>query len=301
MEQRIPDYLRRAPVAVVKGHGPFACGQSLAQCLHYLSVLENSAASAIALRRRGVDIRAIQQAIRSAGAPAVFGWAPLRMDEPAPTPDRCSDAGLTREFGDWLAYIYDLGLGAFGTGSMSRKLPGDEMLFCPMSAAPSGIAPPLKRVALRASGTEPADPQMRLHRLVYARTPFTACILAASPLATAEATATMTASAGGVVEGAGEAPAVLPIDAESAYHKVRLPVVAARALEVDTEPDMIAGLLLAGNGGCLVAGCGVLAAGRNDLGQAAYRISLAERMARFRLEVDLNHRLLGTPPPAAFE
>ena len=56
MEQRVPAYLRQAPVAIVKGHGPFARGQSLEQCLHHLNVLEHSATVALALRRRGVEI-----------------------------------------------------------------------------------------------------------------------------------------------------------------------------------------------------------------------------------------------------
>jgi len=45
----------------------------------------------------------------------------------------------------------------------------------------------------------------------------------------------------------------------------------------------------------------VIAAGKENLGQAAYRVSLAERIARFRQEVDLTHRLLGGPPVEAFE
>jgi len=45
----------------------------------------------------------------------------------------------------------------------------------------------------------------------------------------------------------------------------------------------------------------VIAAGKENLGQAAYRVSLAERIARFRQEVDLTHRLLEGPPVEAFE
>ena len=45
----------------------------------------------------------------------------------------------------------------------------------------------------------------------------------------------------------------------------------------------------------------MIAAGEENLGQAAYRVSLAERIARFRQEVDLNHRVLGGPALAALE
>jgi hypothetical protein len=45
----------------------------------------------------------------------------------------------------------------------------------------------------------------------------------------------------------------------------------------------------------------VIAAGEEHLDQAAYRVSLAERIARFRHEVGLNHRILGGPAVSAFE
>jgi L-fuculose-phosphate aldolase len=309
MEQRIPAYLRRAPVAVVKGHGPFARGQSLEQCLHHLNVLEHSSAVAIALRRRGVDTRTLQEAIRSTGARAVFGWTPRRVDAWAQPPQPACASRIRDEFRDWLSYNFDLGLGTFGTGSMSRKISADEMIFCPMSAAPRGIEAPLERLPLHPKGLS-QDADLRLHRQVYTRTAFKACMLAASPLATAEAMAALTAAAGieALVKApgprlrpAGGRPMVVPVDAESIYYKIRLPVASAHDLAVDAEADTLTGLLQAGSGCVLIAGWGVVSAGEEHLGQAAYRLSLAERIARFRLEVDLNHRLFGAPPLAAFE
>jgi L-fuculose-phosphate aldolase len=309
MEQRIPDYLRQAPVAVVKGHGPFARGQSLEQCLHHLNILEHSSAVAIALRRRGVDTRALQEAVRSAGARAIFGWAPRCMDAWERPPQPACDSQIRDEFRDWLSYNFDLGLGAFGTGSMSCKISADEMIFCPTSAAPRGIEAPLQRIALHPEGqAEAAD--LRLHRRVYTRTAFKACMLAASPLATAEAMAALAAAegidalvktSGPRLRHAGRHPLVVPIDAESIYYRIRLPIASIHELAVDAGADTLSGLLQDGNGCVLIAGWGVVSAGEEHLGQAAYRLSLAERIARFRLEVDLNHRLFGAPPLAAFE
>jgi ribulose-5-phosphate 4-epimerase/fuculose-1-phosphate aldolase len=310
MERRIRAYLREAPVTIVKGHGPFARGASLVECLHYLSVLENSAATVIALRRRGVDTLALQRAVRSVGSRAVFGWTPPSLDGPDRPAEPVGDAATRCEFTDWLAYNFDLGLGAFGTGSMSRKLSADEMLFCPMSAAPHGIEAALQRIALRPKRDEAVNPQVRLHRLVYTRTPFNACLLAASPLASAEAL-TALAAADGIAAPAGQpeaigrpatqGPVVAPIDAEAAHYKVRLPVAHPWTLAVDAAEGLIPDLLQAGNGCGLIAGCGVIAGGEKNLAQAAYRVALAERVARFRIEVDLNHRVLGGPGPADFE
>jgi len=309
MEQRISAYLGQAPVAIVKGHGPFARGQSLAQCLHHLNVVEHSSAVAIALRRRGVDVRALQEAIRLAGARTIFGWTPRRMGAWKRSSKPACASRIRDEFRDWLSYNFDLGLGSFGTGSMSCKISADEMIFCPMSAAPRGIEAPLQRLALHPKG-QAQDADLRLHRLIYKRTAFKACMLAASPLATAEAMAALAAAAGtdALVKASGSRrrpagghPMVVPVDAESIHYKIRLPVASVHDLAVDAEADILTGLLQAGNGCILIAGWGVVSAGEEHLGQAAYRLSLAERIARFRLEVDLNHRLFGTPPLAAFE
>ncbi len=309
MEQRIPVYLSRAPLTLVKGHGPFACGPSLEHCLHYLSVLEHSAIVVMALRRRGVDTVALQKAVRCADTQeAVCAYSPRRMDDLERPLAPTTGADVRSEFNAWLAYNFDLGLGAFGTGSMSRKLSTDEMIFCPMSAAPQGVEAPLQRLSLHSRLPEAAD--VRIHRLIYARTPFKTCMVTASPLANAEAMAVLAAAegtdalipkTGPRTPPAGGHPVVAPIDAESAYYKVRLPVASSQALAVEAGADRVPGLLQAGNGCCLIAGSGVIAAGEERLGQAAYRVSLAERMARFRLEVAINHHLLGTPPPAAFE
>jgi ribulose-5-phosphate 4-epimerase/fuculose-1-phosphate aldolase len=308
MEERIPGDLRQAPLTIVMGHGPFSRGESLEECLQHLSVLENSAAVVIALRRRGVDTLAVQQAIWNRGARSAL---PLPLQRPGrrdPLPDPSADAANHPDFAGWLSYHFNFGLGAFGTGSMSRRLSADEMLFCPMSAAPEGVAVPLYRIPLRAGEPEAAD--ARLHRRVYAHTPYAACILASSPLATVEAMAALAAAEGrGALNGRaypfertpGRHPVVLPIDAEALHYKVRLPVAGWDALAPDPAENRIPELLRLGNGCGLIAGCGVIAAGEENLGQAAYRVSLAERIARFRLEVDLNHGLLGGPPTAAFE
>jgi hypothetical protein len=199
-------------------------------------------------------------------------------------------------------------LGAFGTGSMSRRISPDEMIFCPMSAAPQGIEVPLQRVSLHPTGPEAAD--VRVHRRIYADTSFKACMMASSPLATAEAMAAL-AAADGVQSladppeprprPAETCPAVIPIDAEAAHYKIRLPVARFHALADDAVPNLVSSLMRIGNGCCLIAGYGVIAAGEERLAQAAYRVSLAERVARFRLEVDLNHRALGGPAVAALE
>jgi ribulose-5-phosphate 4-epimerase/fuculose-1-phosphate aldolase len=308
MEERIPRHLGRDPLAIVKGHGPFARGAGLAECLHSLSVLENSARLALALRRRGVDLEAIQRLILKQGLGAFFPGPPRVPDFGAATQLNGPESPGAESFAYWLAYVFDHGLGAFATGSMSRRDGPDEMLFCPMAAAPTGIEAPLIRLQVR--GNEPQAADTRLHRRIYAHTPFKACVIAPSPLATAEAMAIL-CEAGGTgaaaalsargSERAAELPAILPIDAEATYYNIRLPVAPPAAIGDPDPAGLIPDMLSRGNGCGIIAGYGVIAAGESGLAQALYRLSLAERIARFKQEVHLHHRLLGGAPAAEFE
>ena len=308
MEQRIPRHLGESPVTIVAGHGPFARGRSLAACLHILSILENSAALRLALQRRGIATAGIQAALRSKGVAAIFACRPRTSETPEPSGPPADDPALAADFTRWLTYNFNFGLGAYGTGSMSRKLAADEMVFCPMSAAPEGLEAPLYRIPLRAPEPEAAD--VRLHRLIYTHTPFTACMVTTSPWATAEGMAVLAETHGaaallgpwaGIDYTAGHYPMVVPIDAEAHYYDSRLPVADPACIAAGPPDNPIPNLLSRHRGRCIVAGCGLIAAGPTGLDQAAYIVSAAERSARFRQEVHLHSRLWGGPPPAAFE
>ncbi|MFO7708319.1 MAG: class II aldolase/adducin family protein [Desulfobacterales bacterium] len=300
MEERIPDRLRQSPLTIVKGHGPFARGAGLAECLHYLSLLENSARLALALRRRGVDLGATQRLILENGFGKLFPGRPRVPEFSAATrPDRRDPTG-TELFAYFLGYNFDLGLGAFAAGSMSIRQGPDEMLFCPMAAAPAGLEAPVHRLPV--GGSEPHAADIRLHRSIYTSTPYTACVIAPSPRATAEAVAVLSEAVGTDAssalaqrgpERAAELPVIVPIDAEASYYNVRLPVAPPAAIGDAAPVGLIPEMLRRGNGCGIVAGCGVIAAGEEGLAQAVYRLSLAERIARFRQEAHLNHLLLG--------
>ncbi len=307
MEARITACLRESPVTIVAGHGPFAGGQSLEHCLHYLSVLENSCTLALLLARRGLDTADIQRSMAEAGFDQVFPYRP-RAYATALNPDRGTDASLVADFSYWLNYNFNFGLGAFGTGSMSRKLTNDRMIFCPMSAAPQGVDIPIHRSPLTASAAEPGD--VRLHRLIYAHTPYTACMVATSPQATAEGMAVLAAarargaayaSPGSDDDSASTAAEAAPIDAEAKYYRSRLGVVEASQAAAESADNPILKILRGKSRCCVIAGYGVVAVGDRGLDQAAYRVSSAERSARFRLEVDFNQKLYGGPAVAEFE
>jgi L-fuculose-phosphate aldolase len=300
MQEHIPRRLSQRPVTIVMGHGPFARGAGLAECLHYLSVLENSARLAQALRRRGGELSRIQRPILENGFDALFPGRPRAPNFCAATWTNAPGLSPADSFAYWLAYGYDLGLGAFGIGSMSRREGPDEMLFCPMAAAPIGFEAPLLRLPV--AGREPEAADIRLHRHIYARTPFTACVIAPSPLATAEAMAVWSEAGGAGTPAASissgpprasELPVIVPIDAEASYYDIRLPVAPPAAIGDAAAVELVPEMLRRGNGCGVVAGYGVIAAGESGLAQAFYRLSLAERIARFRQEVHLDQILSG--------
>lgn len=308
MENRVPKYLADSPITLVKGHGPFTRGNSLEECLKHLSVFESSATLALNLARRGVRLDSIQNRIADQGPDSIFPAYPVKNGNPATQGNRVEDASTIREFAHWSAYIYDMSIGAFGTGSMSRKVTAEEMIYCPASAIPAGMDLPLVRTSTEIKDGD--DFELMLHKLIYSNTNYTTCIMASNPLATAEGMAIL-AENYGVEALTGESssipydrkahPVVAPIDAEAIYLNPRLGLVDGSHLDNRAPENPILNMLRWHKGCCVVGGFGVVATGDTTLEQAAHNLASAERIGRFRIEVFINEKLLGGPPLESFE
>ncbi len=308
MEERIPAYLAEAPLTLVRGHGPFARGSSLEECLYRLSVLEGSAVLVLSLRRRGVDVGVIQQEIMAKGPDSVFPVRPHLLDVPKLTTCQVKDEATKSDFAYWLRYNYSFEIGTYGTGSMSQKVTADEMIYCPMSAVPDEMEFPLYRLSL---GFEEGDTvDQALHKLIYENTNYTTCMVTHSPLATAEGMAVLAERFGidillgetiEIPYDPKEHPVVAPIDAEAVYLNPRLGLVDIHQLKDHTPHNPILNMLRWHKGCCVVAGYGVISVGDTTLEQAAHNVSSAERIARFRAEVFANEKLLEGPALKLFE
>jgi ribulose-5-phosphate 4-epimerase/fuculose-1-phosphate aldolase len=308
METRIPQYLAEAPLTLVKGHGPFTRGASLEDCLRFLSVFENSATLALGLARRGVPLQAIRKKLLAQGSESIFPPYPRNKTEAALTGRTVEDPSTIKEFAHWLDYNYAMMIGAFRTGSMSRKVTADEMIFCPASAVPAGMGFPLTRVSTQISVED--DFETMLHKLIYNHTNYTACIMASNPLATAEGMAVLVEKFGletvigkslDIPYSRENHPVISPIDAEAIYLNPRLGLVDCRQLDDRSPENPILNMLRWHKGCCVVAGFGVIAAGDTTLEQAAHNLASAERIGRFRTEVYINQKMLGGPPLTSFE
>ncbi len=308
MDERIPLYLEKDRLTIVRGHGPFARGTSPEDAFYRLSVLENSAKLLIFLRRRGVDTGDIQQKIMDYGIDQVFSKKPYLLDQHDFLDQECDDPSILEDFCKQLNYNYNNTISAYGTGSMSQKISSDEMIFCPMSAVPEDFNFPLYRVSLEIKEDDPMD--LSIHKLIYRQTHQNACMITTSPLATAEGMAVLAERYGknallGMTDDihytAKDHPTVMPIDGEAIYLNPKLGLVDITQLTKLTSENPILNMLRWYKGCCIVAGYGVISTGETTLEQAAHNASSAERIARFRAEVFINQKILDGPGVKLFE
>ncbi len=308
MEERIPNYLKDASLTLVRGHGPFSRGASIEECLYRLGVLEGSAMVALCLRRRGLDIGKIQQRIMTQGYESVFPFHPHRLDVENLNERQVADKSTLSDFAYWLAYNYNFGIGAYGTGSMSQKVTAKEIIYCPMSAVPENMDFPLYRISLEKGEDDSLD--LSLHKLIYSHTNYTTCMITSSPMANAEGMASLAERFGmdvllgekeSIPYSAEDHPVVFPIDAEAIYLNPRLGLVDVSCLKVDSPENPILDMLRWYKGCCIVAGYGVVSVGDTTLEQTAHNVASAERIGRFRMEVFANEKMLDGPPLQSYE
>ncbi len=93
----------------------------------------------------------------------------------------------------------------------------------------------------------------------------------------------------------------MPIDAEAKYLNPQLGLVDIYQLTDMTAHNPILNMLRWYKGCCVVAGFGVISAGRTTLEQAAHNASSAERIGQFRIEAYINEKLLNGPRVSTFE
>ena len=308
MDERIPNYLEKNKVTVVKGHGPFIRASTLEGTLYHMSVFEHSTKLAIFLRRRGFDLVGIEKEILKQGVSNFFPVTPHLLDDIDSAVCEIKDPSLIEDFQQRLIYNFNNMIGAYGSGSMSQKVSATEMIFCPMSAAPEGFDVTLQRSTLDFNEEDSLD--FRIHKLIYQHTHQNTCMITTSPLATAEGMAILAEEFGTdillnkkveIPYTPDDHPVIAPIDAEAIYLNPRLGLVDMQQLSDFTSGNPILNMLRWHKGCCVVSGYGVISTGDTTLEQAAHNAASAERIARIRSEVFINKKLLGGPPVQCFE
>ena len=308
MEERIPRYLKKDKMTIVRGHGPFARGASIEEVLQDLSILENSATLLVYLKRRGIDIRKIQKALLAKGPDAVYAVSLSPSDDYENSSKAVEDSSIIDDFNQKLNYNYNFRISAYGTGSMSQRISADKFIYCPLSAVPEGFDFPLTRESVRFAEGDSLN--LSMHKLIYQNTNQTTCMITTNPMATAEGMACLYHRYGAeamlgknheIVYAEKSHPVILPIDAEAIYLNPKLGLVDPSTLNDLSKDNPILNMLRWYKGCCVVSGFGVISTGQTTLEQAAHNASSAERIARFRNEVFLNSRLIDGPEVDIFE
>lgn len=308
MEERIPKYLAKDRLTIVRGHGSFVRAGSPEEALHLMGVLETSAGVVLHLKRRGVNVNDLQKSMQAEIEKKSSSNRAHYFKEIDFSRHDVTDETVLEDFRQRLIYNFNNSLGSFGTGSMSQKISADEMIYCPMSAAPVGYDFPLYRLPLNPEADDHID--LRMHKLIYAYTHQNACMITVSPLAVAESMAVLAEQWGesvlfgdpsSVSYTAKHHPVIKPIDAEAIYLNPRLGLTDQTQLNDQTANNPILNMLRWYKGCCVVAGYGVISTGGTTLEQAAHNAASAERIARFRAEVFINQKILDGPEVEGFE
>ena len=219
-----------------------------------------------------------------------------------------TDVSTIEDFAHWLSYVYNTMIGAYNTGSMSRKVTANEMIYCPASSVPMGMEFPLIRMPTKIEDDDSFE--IMLHKLIYNNTNFTTCIMSSNPLITADGMAVLASEYGnGILMGEPiniqyareKHPVIVPIDAEAIYLNPRLGLVDISCINNRSPENPILNMLRWHKGCCVVAGFGVISVGDTTLEQAAHNASSAERIGKFRTEVYINEKLLNGPKLTSFE
>ncbi len=308
MEERLPKYLADNKITLVRGHGPFARGESLEDGLHRLTTIEMSSTLILNLRRRGVDAVSLLSRIHELGAEHFFRLRPAAFDADSLGHREIDDSSVIADFAQRLTYNYNTLLGGYGTGSMSQRVTAKEMIYTPMSAVPENMEFPLYRLSIEPSEDDTLD--LQIHKLIYRNMNHNTCMITMNPMATSEGMVTLAEKYGEELLYDGKKaipytpqdhPVVTPIDAEAIYLNPRVGLIDFdTVLRTDGENPLL-NMLRWYKGCCVVAGLGVVSTGETTLEQAAHNASSAERIAQFRSNVDINHKMLGGPSIESFE
>jgi len=308
MEERLPTYLSDNKLTIVRGHGPFGRGESLEDGLYRLSAIEISSTLILNLRRRGVEVVPLLSRIHELGPERFYRHSPHFLEVENLTHRDIDDESFIFDFTQRLNYNYNMQLSAYGTGSMSQRITASEMIYCPMSAVPENMDFPLYRLKIKPAENDNLD--LQIHKLVYNNMNHNTCMITMNPMAVSEGMATLAEKYGedvlyekdtNIPYSPDDHPVVTPIDAEAIYLNPRLGLVDFHTACDPSPENPMLNMLRWYKGCCVISGYGIVSTGETTLEQPAHNASSAERIAQFRSNVDINHKILAGPSLSDFD
>jgi L-fuculose-phosphate aldolase len=169
MARLLPERLADHPLTIIFGHGAVAKGRSLKEAFFRLCVANASGALVRLLWKLGADVETLRGAVLR-DPRGSFAYAPPAYEDDED--GRCDfpeEEEIRKEFLKAGHRIFESRLSPFHTGSMSVR-GVDSMLYAPKASMPLDLSGPLLRVPLEAD--EAGQPEIRLHREIYAASDF---------------------------------------------------------------------------------------------------------------------------------
>jgi ribulose-5-phosphate 4-epimerase/fuculose-1-phosphate aldolase len=266
MARTIAERLAANPLTLIWGHGAMARGRTLSEAFFELCVADNAGAVVRQMETLGVDVEALRAKV-TADPGAAFSYPPA--DYGAVDDDRddfAEEEEIRAEFAKAGHRVFESRLSPFHTGSMSVR--GVEaMLFAPTASMPREIGGPLLKVPLAPGPAD--DPELALHKAVYAGSDFQTVLHCYVPEAEAQAHFIYPGEATPVDR-------IVPIDAEGGFQYLVIPVIppksdAATLVRLLHEYKVV-----------VVRGGGVWAVGAQSLSEVLHHPSSVREICLYR-------------------
>lgn len=267
MTKTVPDRLAQHPLTAIFGHGAVAKGRTLKEAFFRLCVANNSGSIVRSMGRLGVDVGSLRREVRA--DPGRHLSPPLRPYA-VDGDDRCDfpeEEEILKEFLKAGRRIFESRLSPFHTGSMSVR-GVDSMLYAPKASMPADLGGPLLRIPVAAEASD--DPEVRVHKTVYAASDFQTVMHCYVPEAEASAHFSCPGEKG-------PSDRIIPVDAEGSFLYLAVPV-----LPPDVGPDELI-RSLHDYKVAVIRGGGVWAVGTQSLSEVLHHPSSLREICIYRI------------------
>ena len=267
MTKRVQERMRGHRATIVQGHGTFSKGRTLQEAFFLVAAANQSGYVVRLCRKMGVDVEALRTKI-AADPDGHFQHKPpdytIDDDQLCDFPE---ETEIIREFRKAGARIFESRLSPFHTGSISVR-GVKTILYAPKASMPRELGGPLWELPLEIRPGD--DPEIRMHREIYARSDYQSIMHCY--IAEAEALAHF------IYPGEnGPADRVVPVDAEGSFLYLVIPVVPPKT-DAGTMVDLLHQYKVV-----IVRGGGVWAVGHQSISEVLHHPSSVREICFFRI------------------
>ncbi len=266
MAETIAKRLESYPVGIVQAHGAFASGGSLEEAFFKLCLVENSGEVIHYSDILGVDRSFVVKEIVEAASVikknipdySIENDGRLDFGDEPDTVDMFLQTGYR---------IFESKYSPFHSGSMSVRC-SRTMLYIPKASLPHDIQAPMMEVPLKPEPSD--DPEMALHKAIYANTPLKSllhCYVSEAQAVVLASLQTMKC----------ENCKVIPIDAEGGFLYPSVPILACGFDAEDISRALLDYHV------CIAAHGGAWASGEQSIGEALRHISSLKDICYYRI------------------